>query len=357
MPQKKQNIDILENTLRQEGIILDILLLHCPSPKIIKLLKKKQIENINSTEKGHITRSRIIWATDAYEVEKYKKKAGTTPYGAKEPIQPELVTGKNGLLIQPRASKSKKEQLYRTKDKAEVFTPLDIVKQMNESVDTYTVNEDNWPDEYTWQDYVKELKLEITCGEGPFIVSRYDPTSQHGEIRPIEQRVGFLDMKLQVVNEYCKDEENWLYWAKEAFKASYGYEWQGDNVLLARENLLFTFIDYYEYQFGKKPDDELKKLEELKEEFAIIISWNIFQMDGLKYVIPMSCNHNTSTITPSENRIDGYTPEKVEKYECEGCKYNRPDKHNGKKYVKIMNWETGKPKKFITLLKEPSKKL
>jgi hypothetical protein len=345
MPQKKQNIDIPENDLRQEGIILDILLLHCPSPKIIKLLKKKEIENINSKEQGHITRSRIIWATDAYEVEKYKKKAGTTPYGAKEPIKPELVTGKNGLLIQPRASKSKKEQLYRTKDKAEVFTPLEIVKQMNKAVDGSRRITQN-----TWQDYVKELKLEITCGEGPFIVSRYEPTSQHRTTIPIAKRVGFLDMKLQVVNKYCKDEKDWLYWAKEAFKASYGYEWQGDNVLLARENLLFTFIDYYEYQFGKKPDDELQ------EEFAIIISWNIFQMDGLKYVIPMSCNHKTIT-TPGKNTLEGYEDEKVEKYECEGCKYNRPDKHNGKKYVKIMNWETGKDEKFVDLLEESSKKL
>ena len=343
MPQKKQNIDILENTLRKEGIILDILLLHCPSPKIIKLLKKKEIENINSKEQGNITRHNIIWATDSYK-DKAKGKSKVNVFDSKKPIRPELVTNVYGKTIQPRASKSLAEQKHRTKDKAEVFTPLDIVKQMNESVDTYTVNKHNW------QEYVKELKLEITCGEGPFIVSRYDPTSQHGTIIPIAKRVGFLDMKLKVVNKYCRDEENWLKWAKEAFKASYGYEWQGDNVLLARENLLYTLIDYYKAKFGKTPS------RKIKEEFSIIISWNIFQMDGLKYVIPMSCKHKTIT-KPGKNTWEGYEDEKVEKYECEGCKYNRPDKHNGKKYVKIMNWETGKPKKFITLLKEPSKKL
>lgn len=342
MPQKKQNIDILENTLRKEGIILDILLLNCPRPKIIKLLKKKEIEGLNSKEQGNITRHNIIWATDSY---KSKGKSKSDVFDSKKPIRPELVTNVYGKTIQPRAAKSLAEQKHRTKDKAEVFTPLDIVKQMNQSVDTYKVNKDNW------KDYVKELKLEITCGEGPFIVSRYDPTSQHGTIIPITKRVGFLDMKLKVVNKYCKDEESWLKWAKEAFKASYGYEWQGDNVLLARENLLYTLIDYYQDKFNKEPS------EEIKEEFAIIISWNIFQMDGLKYVIPMSCNHNKSKIIPPENRIDGYVPEKVEKYECEGCKYNRifqqdsKPAHNGK-HVIIMDWEKGKEIRFITLLKE-----
>jgi hypothetical protein len=162
-------------------------------------------------------------------------------------------------------------------------------------------------------------------------------------------------MKLKVVNKYCKDEENWIYWVKEAFKASYGYEWQGDNVLLARENLLYTLIDYYKAKFGKIPSIEIK------EEFAIIISWNIFQMDGLKYVIPMSCKHK-EVKSPEVNKLFEKIPEKVEKYECEGCKYNRIFKNDGKpahngKHVMIMNWETGKEEKFVDLLEESSKKL
>ncbi len=329
----QKNIDILENTLRDKRIILDILLLHYPSEKIINLLRKQRTEKLSNSEKGHITKSRIIWATDAYESQKFDKKK----FGVTKPIKPELITGKGNLLIQPRASKSKEEQLYRTKDKAEVFTPLTVVKQMNKSVDIYSITKHNW------QKYIKELKLEITCGEAPYIVSRYDPTAQEGHLIPIKNRVGFLDIKLQVVSKYTEDEKDWLHWAEEAFKASYGYEWQGDNILLARENLLYSFIDYYEDKFKKKPNNELQ------EKFAIIISWNIFQMDGLRYVIPMSCNHNESTIIPSENRIDGYTPEKIEKYECEGCKYNRPLKHKGK-YAKIMDWEKGKVRRFVDLI-------
>jgi hypothetical protein len=113
---------------------------------------------------------------------------------------------------------------------------------MNRSVDTYRITKNNW------QEYVRELRLEITCGEAPFIVSRYNPTA-HGVLIKLEHRVGFLDKKLKIVSRYSQNEEEWLFWAKEAFKASYGYEWQGDNVLLARENLLYTMIDYYEARF------------------------------------------------------------------------------------------------------------
>ena len=324
----KNNIDVLENSLRRKGMLLDILLLSYPSTKILNLLKKKQTQKLNPKEQGNITRHNIIWATDSYQ------SRGDVFYATK-PIRPELVTDIYGKMIQPRAAKSLAEQKYRTKDKAEVFTPLHIVDKMNKSVETYRPNKNNW------QEYIRELRLEITCGEAPFIVSRYNPTA-HGKLITLKKRVGFLDRKLKIVSKYCNTKEEWLYWAEQAFKASYGYEWQGDNVLLARENLLYTLIDYYQDKFKTTPSIEVQ------EEFAIIISWNIFQMDGLKYVIPMSCNHK-SIIIPGENTIEGYEDEKVEKYECEGCKYNRPDKHNGK-YVKIMDWEKGKVRRFVDLV-------
>jgi len=250
-------------------------------------------------------------------------------------ILPDLVTGKHCLLIQPRAAKSLEEQRRRTKEKAEVFTPIKTVELMNKSLETYQPNKNNW------QDYVRELKLEITCGEAPFIVTRYNPTA-HGTLITIANRVGFLDRKLKVVTRYCDDKKEWLTWAKEAFKASYGYEWQGDNVLLARENLLYTFIDYYESKFTQKPSLELQV------EFAEIISWNIFQMDGLRYVVPMTCFHEVEAI-PGQFRLFGEQTEeldKIEEYECEGCMYNRAHKHNGI-YSKVMDWEKNKVVKFV----------
>lgn len=89
-------------------------------------------------------------------------------------ITSDLVTGKNGNLIQPRAVKSKEEQLLRTRDKAEVFHALSIVKQMNEACDTQTCYKKQLA-RLCWM-----LKLEITCGEA-LIVSRYDPVSDSRE--------------------------------------------------------------------------------------------------------------------------------------------------------------------------------
>lgn len=306
---KREEIDVLENSLRQRGDLLDILLLDRTAGR------------------------NIIWATDSY----INQGKGFKP---KDRIKPELVTGIYGKLIQPRAAKSREEQRQRTKDKAEVFTPLRIVDQMNKLVDWS--GDIRVPNEDNWQEYVRELKLEISCGEAPFIMSRYNPTSHTGKLIKLENRVGFLDRKLRVVSQYAKSHKEWLTWAKEAFRASYGYEWQGDNILIARENLLYTFIDYYKARFNRRPTLITQR------EIAEIISWNIFQMDGMKYVIPMSCKHETRII-PGELTLFGETPAIVEEDECEGCKLNRPLKHNGR-YVKVMDWEKKQSVKFADLV-------
>ena len=87
----------------------------------------------------------------------------------------------------------------------------------------------------------------------------------------------------------------------------------------------------------------------LRDFFAEIISWNIFQMDGLRYVVPMSCRHETKVI-PTEFRLFEVIPATVEKHECEGCKCNRPNRHNGR-YVKIMDWNKNKVVRFVDLIK------
>ena len=308
-------IDIQESSLRRTGDLLDILLL------------------------DRTTGKNLIWATDSYA--RYGK-----GFAAKNRIKPELVTGVYSKLIQPRAAKSFEEQRQRTRDKGEVFTPLRIVDKMNKEID--------WsgnirvPDNTNWQEYVKELKLEIACGEGPFIVSRYNPTAHTGKLIKLEHRVGFLDRKLRTVSRYCDKPKEWLYWAKEAFMASYGYEWQGDNILIARENLLYTLIDYYKDKFNRRPSTKTL------QEFAEIISWNIFQMDGLKYVVPMSCEGKSTpkiniqtSLLPTEETVQ----EQIEF--CEGCLAGNHFKHSGT-YVKIMDWQTAKVVRFVDLLKQNS---
>lgn len=291
------------------------------------LLKKDDLLNILLQDKT--IGNNILWATDSYDSngEKFTPTAHITT---------DLITGTLGNLIQPRALKSKAEQLYRTRDKAEVFTPLSIVKQMNEACDTKRVTKNNW------QEYVGLLKLEITCGEAPFIVSRYDPVSDCQKLLPINKRVGFLDNKLSVVSKYCTTNEEWLKWAKVAFQRSYGYEWQGDSLLIARENLLYTFIDYYQDKFKETPSTDLQK------EIAELIVWNIFQMDGLKYVIPMSCKTKKRVIKGTPDLFGAVQEDRIVEKQCFGCENKRAKKHNGI-YVKTMDWRTEKPVRFVDL--------
>jgi len=300
-----QNIDIREDYLLKKDHLLEILL------------------------QDKTTGNNILWATDSYDSNGHL-------FAPTANITTDLITGTLGSIIQPRALKSKTEQLYRTRDKAEVFTPLTIVNQMNEACDTKRVTKNNW------QDYVSLLKLEITCGEAPFIVSRYDPVSDKKELLPLAERVGFLDKKLSIVSKYCVTKDEWLKWAKKAFQSSYGYEWQGDSLLIARENLLYTFIDYYQAQFKETPSSLLQK------EIAEIIVWNIFQMDGLKYVIPMSCKSEKVMIKGEQTlfeKKDDYIIDKP----CEGCEKKSSKNHNGT-YVKIMDWTKGEIIRFVDIV-------
>jgi hypothetical protein len=156
----------------------------------------------------------------------------------------------------------------RTKGKAEVFTPIWIVKKQNEIVDQEFKN-------LELKDYISKVWLEIACGEAPYMVSRYDSVT--GEFIPIQKRVGFIDKKLNRISQELEDEIEWINYAKLAYQTSFGYEFQGDSLLIARENLLYSFLDYYVAKFNKQPEIKLQK------EIAKIISYNIFQMDGLNY--------------------------------------------------------------------------
>lgn len=79
------------------------------------------------------------------------------------------------------------------------------------------------------------------------------------------------------------------------------------------------------------------------QKFAEIISWNLWQMDGLKFVIPDSCK------TEDVVEQDLFEIRIISKA-CEGCKTKNPKKHNGI-YCKIKDWETNKEIRFVDLLK------
>lgn len=206
----------------------------------------------------------ILWLTNS-----------VTEHSYTDQIDLDYIT--NNDVIKPRVIKEKKEKISRTRGKAEVFTPSDICKIQNDQIDELWYKTHKKSD---WQSYVLANRLEITCGEAPYIVSRYDTTT--GEDIEIKDRIGFLDRKLHLINKYVESEEEWLKWVKLAYKHTYGYEWQGDSLLLARENIYATFTEYFYDKFGKEPN-----MEDCIE-VCEIISWNIFQMDGLTFTIPMT---------------------------------------------------------------------
>ena len=236
-------------------------------------------------------RKNILWGTDDY------KNLGDA-YAAGNPITEYLITGRNSKVIQPRVLKAHDQKRDRTRARAEVFTPSWVCNEQNNLVDdqwfegtqpfneTYgtewnaTKEQIPFPERgsKTWKKYVDCKRLEITCGEAPYLVSRYDTVT--GQTIPVPERIGLLDRKLRVVGENTESKKDWSIWARRAVESVYGYEFQGDNLLLARENILYSYIEYYRFKFDEEPD--LKELLQI----ALVISWNLWQMDGFNYAIP-----------------------------------------------------------------------
>ncbi len=298
------------------------------------------------------TKKNIFWATDNY------KHLGNS-YNFNSEIFPELITGDNGNVIMPRVYKDKILQLSRSKEMAEVFTPSWICNAQNNLVDNSWFRKEgvfnneillkngakSWvtikekiifPKGKSWQDYVRDTRLEISCGEAPYLVSRYDTTT--GEFIKIENRIGILDRKLRIVNENLDSINEWLEAVEDAYKSTYGFEWQGDSLLLAREALLITFIENFIHKFETEPTlDNIQNI-------ARIISWNIWQMDGLKGVIPNSCKDE-------KIEIQDFFENRTEIKKCKGCETQNIKLHNGI-YCNIMDWDIGKPLTFISLIEK-----
>ncbi|WP_300409155.1 Eco57I restriction-modification methylase domain-containing protein [Lagierella sp.] len=265
--------------------------------------------------KDKTTKKNIIWATSTFE------HLGRE-FDDKKEISETVF--KMGLNLKPRILKSEEEKLNRTRNKAEVFTPVWVVNEMNNYTDNIFFNRSNvfnienekswkivdekvkFPKENMWKKYITRTFLEITCGEGPYLVSRYDVSN--GElIENTLHRVGILDRKLRIVNENTTSENEWVIWATKAIESVYGYEYQGDNLLIARANILLTFVDYYEYRWKKKPD------KKLLNKIANIITWNIWQMDGLSDTVPFAAPYESERQINIFDIIDN----KVEKQEVE----------------------------------------
>ena len=254
---------------------------------------------LNILLKDKTTGKNIIWATDAYAT-------NGSGFLDRSQITEDALNGSYSIKLQPRIEKELEEQRTRTRKKAEVFTPVWICNKMNNYCDEqwfersnvfnvecsdnqwdvvdakiiFPYDENKKKKTKDWKHYVDSKRLEITCGEAPYIVSRYDAASGN-LIYPLFRRIGLLDRKLRVVNENAQTDEEWIKWSVRALQSCYGYEYQGDSLLIARINILLTFCDYYEERFKEKPDVKLLK------SISHFIVWNFWQMDGLNDTVPL----------------------------------------------------------------------
>ncbi len=150
------------------------------------------------------TKKNIFWATDNYQ---HLGKG----YEYNSPILSKLITGERGDVIMPRVEKEKSLQQTRIRDMAEVFTPSWVCNVQNNLIDNTWFGFDNvfnveitndqktnywktnikkivFPKNKTWKQYVQDARLEIACGEAPYVASRYDTTTGH--FIPVENRIG-----------------------------------------------------------------------------------------------------------------------------------------------------------------------
>ena len=194
-------------------------------------------------------------------------------------------------FIKPRHLYSSDKKKKRCKKNAEVFTPSWMCNIQNNLIDnlwfekrylfnkeekkTWITNYDKilFPENKSWKDYIVLKRLEICCGEAPYLVSRYDSVT--GQSIPVSDRIGLLDRKMRIINENASSKSEWEKSSLIAYKSIYGYEKNGKNLLLARLNMFYTFIDYYVEHFSQTPT------ETILFKITDIISWNLWQMDGL----------------------------------------------------------------------------
>ncbi len=309
----------------------------------------------------------IIWADNEYE-------ALGDGYMDDDEITVEKITGMNSGIIKPRIAKEHERQSQRTKSRAEVFTPSWLCNQMNNDLDeawfgrrdvfnteivadgganTWTPTSD--PIEFPkskghgWRAYVEAPRLEITCGEAPFVCSRYDTVT--GDELPVGERVGFLDRKLRVVTEKTKTRKEWVRRALDALRATYGFEYQGDNLLIARINVLETFAEHLRDRWGSNPEqDEL-------EQAAWIVSWNFWQMNGFTDAVPtnkMGAEVESTLGTFEEPEPEPIQPSLFDLFDdvfpdetTEETKEEEP--RETVPLCVIYDWQNGEPFEFATL--------
>ena len=203
------------------------------------------------------TNTPIVWATNTYADLGF----GFLP---RDSIRPERILDTPGFVLRPRAAKAFEDRSSRTKSHAEVFTPLPVCRRMIGALEL--------PGDAAA--LLDATCLEITCGEAPFLSTRYDPAT--GTPVPPPDRFGILDRKLRAAATLAAESEDFPALALRACRSTYGYEFQGDNLLIARINLFMAIVE----AFPSPPIDAVMR------KIALVIAANLVQMDGLSGTVP-----------------------------------------------------------------------
>ena len=308
----------------------------------------------------------IIWADNEYE-------ALGDGYMGDDEITVEKITGLNSGVIKPRIAKEQEKQSQRTKTRAEVFTPSWLCNQMNNDLDeAWFGRRDVFNSEVTtedgaktwaattepiafpkkkghgWHAYVEKSRLEITCGEAPFVCSRYDTVT--GDELPVGERVGFLDRKLRIVTEKTKTRKEWVCRALDALRATYGFEYQGDNLLIARINVLETFVEHLRDRWSSNPTQE-----EI-EQAAWIVSWNFWQMNGFTDAVPtnkMGAEVESTLGTFEEPEPEPLQPSLFDLFDDvfldDATDGSKEELKETVPLCVIYDWKNGEPFEFVSL--------
>ena len=158
--------------------------------------------------------------------------------------------------LRPGYMRNADELKTDSKKRAAIYTPAWLVREML-----------NYPE---LGDLCAQTCLELACGEAPFIVQRYDMYT--GGPIEIPDREGILDQKIKYVAVSSYTE--WYPQARRAFETTYGTDKHWPSLIIARMNVLSSFIEYCQYYGYSPPEADI-------EEIADIICWNFWQMDFL----------------------------------------------------------------------------
>lgn len=276
----------------------------------------------------------IVWATDDYSV---------LGHSFADEVRVEDVTGVHGRVIVPRSCKPRSVQDARRRGLGEVMTPLSVVRVQNDLVDAAwgRARGDDW------QAYVRSPRLELACGEAPYLTSRYDVVSGH--YIDVGERPGLLDRKLRAIAAHVgpDDVPQWRQWARLALEATYGFEWQGDSLLLARENVLCSVVEHY-LAFRQCQQMPLADLDRdlCLTALAEVVAWNLWQMDALKGVVPGSCHQQ-----PKD--LNSLVPDTETLVPCPGCAdESGKTQHNGWR-CRVIDWTTDTVVTYDATKKKP----